>query len=205
MTATIPRAAEDADRIISSRARLRTQLVRLTATAAAFLLVTILSIERSSAAFITYTPSSSGFETGTVDITDDDAGSALFEAVDISPSSTVVECLTVTYLGTWTPASIRLHASAVGDLAPYLTATIEIGRGGAFGDCAGFAPDATVYTGTLGDLAATHADFPSGLPTFTAISTPADRTFRFTIGVDGDNAAQGRSALVDLVFEVQEG
>lgn len=186
------------------QATLRVQLVRATAIATALLSVTILTISRSNAAFSDTTANAgNSFATGTVVITDDDTGSALFTASNMTPGTPVVECITVTYSGDQLPAPIRLHGTTTGTLETYLNTTIEIGTGGSFGNCAGFTPTSTLFNNTLANFAATHTDWASGLATFTAAANPTSRTFRFTVEVQNDPAAQGDSSTADFTFEAQ--
>ena len=124
----------------------------------ASLMVTILTVGRSEAAFTATTASSSSFATGTVVLTDDDSGSALFTATGMTAGSSVTDCITVTYSGTIVPAPIRMYGSTTGTLDTYLDAIIEIGTGGSFGDCTGFTPTSTLFTNTLANFSATHTN-----------------------------------------------
>ncbi len=178
------------------------QLVRATAVATALLMVTILTISRSNAAFSDTTANTSNsFATGTVVLTDDDTGSALFTASNMTPGSPLVECITVTYSGSQLPAPIRLYGSTTGTLDTYLNTAIEIGTGGSYGDCTGFTPTSTLFNNTLANFSTTHTDWASGLATHSAATNPTVRTFRFTIEVQNNPAAQGNSSTADFTFE----
>lgn len=179
-------------------------LVRATGIATALLMVTILTMARSNAAFVDTTDNTaSSFTTGTVVLTDDDAGAALFTASGMTPGNGVVECITVTYSGTQLPAPVRLYGSTTGGLDTYLDTTIEVGTGGSFGNCAGFTPTSTVFNNTLENFAATHTDWATGIATFTAAANPTSRTFRVTIDVQNTPAAQGLTSTADFTFETQ--
>ena len=184
--------------------RLVVQLVRALAIATALLMVTILTIGRSQAAF-TDTTSNSGnsFATGTVVLTDDDSDSALFTVTSMSPGTPVVDCITVTYSGSELPAPVRIYGTSTGTLDTYLDTTIEIGTGGSFGDCTGFTPTSTLFNNTLANFTTTHTDWASGLATFTAAANPTARTFRFTIDVQNNPSAQGDSSTAVFTFETQ--
>ena len=183
---------------------LRVQLVRATAVAAALLVVTLLTITRTEAAFSDTTDNQTNtFATGTVVLTDDDTGTAMFTVSNMTPGTPVVECITVTYSGDQLPAPVRLYGSTTGTLDTYLDTDIEIGTGGSFGDCTGFTPSSTLFNNTLANFAATHTDWASGLATFTAAANPTSRTFRFTIEVQNNPAAQGDSATAIFTFEAQ--
>lgn len=183
---------------------LRIQLIRATAIATALLAVTMLTVTRSEAAFSDTTANTANsFATGTVVLTDDDSGTAMFSATNMSPGTPVVDCITVTYSGDQLPAPVRLYGSTTGTLDTYLDTTVEIGTGGSFGDCTGFTPTSTLFNNTLANFAATNTDWSSGLATFTAAANPTSRTFRFTIEVQDNPAAQGDSATADFTFEAQ--
>ena len=179
-------------------------LVRATGIATALLMVTILTMARSNAAFVDTTDNTgSSFTTGTVVLTDDDAGVALFTATGMTPGNPVVECITVTYSGSELPAPVRLYGATTGGLDTYLDTTIEVGTGGSFGDCTGFAPTATVFNDTLENFSASHTDWATGLATFTAAANPTSRTFRVTVDVQNNPAAQGLTSSADFTFEAQ--
>lgn len=183
---------------------LRVQLVRATAVAAALLVVTLLTITRTEAAFSDTTDNQTNtFATGTVSLTDDDSGTAMFTASNMTPGTPVVECITVTYSGDQLPAPVRMYGSTTGTLDTYLDTDIEIGTGGSFGDCTGFTPSSTIFNNTLANFAATHTDWASGLATFTAAANPTSRTFRFTVEVQNNPAAQGDTATAIFTFEAQ--
>lgn len=185
-------------------ATLQIHLVRATAIATALLLVTILTVTRSYAAFTDTTDNTSNsFATGTVVLTDDDTGSAMFSVTNMTPGSPVIECITITYSGNQLPAPVRMYGTTTGGLATYLDTIIEIGTGGTFGDCTGFTPTSTLFNTTLADFSSTHTDWASGLATFTAPANPTSRTFRFTISVQDTPSAQGSSSTADFTFETQ--
>lgn len=180
-------------------------VVRLTAVAASLLMVTVLIVTTSQAAFSDTTDNTTNtFSTGTVVITDDDAGSALFTASAMTAGTPVVDCIALTYSGTLTPADIRMYGTSSGALAPYLDTTIEVGTGGSFGDCTGFTPTSTIYTGTLTNFSTTHTNWATGLATFTAATNPTSRTLRLTVDVQNDPSAQGQSATADFTWEAQD-
>lgn len=88
------------------------------------------------------------FAAGTVQLSDNDAGSALLSLSSAMPGASSTGCVLVTYGGTL-DADLRLYASVTGDLAPYLTLTVTRGTDSApsFSSCAAFTPDATNYVG----------------------------------------------------------
>lgn len=186
------------------RQSLVVSLVRATALTTALLLVTVLTVGRSQAAFTATTSNAANsFATGTVVISDDDGGSAMFSATNMTPGTAIVECITVTYSGDQLPAPIRVYGSTTGALDTYLNTTIEIGTGGTFGDCTGFTPTSTLFNNTLENFATTHTNWASGLATFSAAANPTSRTFRFSLDVQDNTSAQGSSATATFTFEAQ--
>ena len=185
------------------RHTLTASLVRATAVSVALLMVTILTIGESQAAFTATTDSTSSFTTHSVTLTDDDSGSALFNITGMTAGDSVVDCITVTYAGTALPAPVRLHATTTGTLDTYLDTTIEIGDGGSFGDCTGFTPDSTLFNNTLANLSTTHTNWATGLATHTAAVNPTAKTFRITVTVQNDNNAQGLTTNATITFETQ--
>ena len=182
--------------------KLFSSIVRLLAVATAMLMVTVLIVTHSEAAFSDTTVSTANsFSTGSVVLTDDDTGSALFTAASVSPGVPVVSCIVVSYEGTLVPADVRLYGTSSGVLAPYLDTTIEVGTGGSFASCAGFVSSSTIYNNTLDNLPTVWG---TGLAVFTATTNPETRTLRFSVDVQDVPAAQGQSATADFTFEAQD-
>jgi hypothetical protein len=89
------------------------------------------------------------FSAGTVVLTDDDAGTAMFSLGGLAPGAGSQRCIRVTYAGSL-PSTVRLHASSSGTgLADHLQVVVRRGTIGAgtFGSCTGFAADSTNYAG----------------------------------------------------------
>lgn len=184
--------------------RLISGTVRVVAFSAAMLLLTMLVVTRSQAAFTATTSNpTSGFTAGNLNLTDDDNNTAMFNATGMVPTIPVVECITVTYDGDVTPAPVKLYGTSSGTLAPFLNLTIEVGTGGSSSSCSGFTPSSTLYTGTLSAYTAAHSNWANGTAAFTAASTPTARTFRFTAEVQDDDAAQGLSASAGFTWETR--
>lgn len=179
--------------------------VRLTAVAAALLMLTLIVVTRSQAAFTSTTDNTANsFSSGSVVLTDDDTGSAMFTATAMTPGVPVVRCITLTYSGSLTPANIRMYGTSSGSLATYLNTTIEVGTGGSFASCTGFTSTSTIYTGTLANFSATRTNWTTGLATFTAAANPTSRTLRLTVDVQNVPAAQSSSATATFTWEAQD-
>ena len=184
--------------------RLISGTVRVVAFSAAMLLLTMLVVTRSQAAFTASTSNTgNGFTAGDLSLFDDDDDTAMFNATGMVPGSSVTECITVTYDGDVTPAPVRLYGTGTGALAPFLDLRIEVGTGGSSSSCAGFTPSGTLSDDTLSQFAATRTNWSNGLAAFSATTTPTSRTFRFTAEVQDDDAAQGLSANAGFTWETQ--
>lgn len=179
-------------------------VTKLTAIAASLLMLTIVTVRRSEAAFVATTSNAANsFTIGSVVLTDDDTGSAAFTVTGMYPGNSVVECLTVTYSGTVLPGPVRMYGTTTGTADTYLDTTIEVGTGGTFGDCTGFSASSTIYNGTLADFSTNNTDYASGIAVFSAAANPTSRTLRFTLDVQDNQSAQGLTSTADFIFEVQ--
>lgn len=179
-------------------------MIRLSAVAAAFLMLTILTVARSKAAFTTTSQNTgSQWSTGTVALTDDDSGSAMFNVTGMTPGVPSTACLTVTYSGSIVPVNVVLYGSTTGSLATYIDTVIEVGSGGSFASCSGFSATSTLYSGTLANFSATRNSYANGVTAFAAAANPTSRTIRITTTLQNNNAAQGLSSTATFTFEVQ--
>jgi hypothetical protein len=146
----------------------------------------------------------SGWAAGKVDVTDDDAGTAMFSVTEAKPGDTGVKCITVTYNGTLTvPVKLYVSASS-GTLRSYLTLTVEQGTSGSFADCSAITGVSTIYgPGNLNTFATTYSSWASGLTTWSPTGTGQSRTFRLTWSMDDSDLAAGTSAAVTFAWEVR--
>jgi predicted ribosomally synthesized peptide with SipW-like signal peptide len=141
------------------------------------------------------------FDAGTVYITDNDAGSALYNVTNRKPGDTVTSCIKVTYGGTL-GADVHLYtASTINAVGQYIDLTIEKGTSSgnpAFPGCGTFTSEATVYNGTLSGFASAHNDYASGSSVFPGSQTvwnPNDTlVYRFTVSLQDNNNANGQGA-----------
>ena len=180
-------------------------MIRLIAFVAAFALVTFLVVNKTRAAFdATTSNGTNNFSTGSVTLTDDDAGTAMFNATNMKPLDTVVHCITVTYSGSITPAAVRMHATVGGTgAASYLNLTVEDGSGGSFGSCTGFSASSTLFNGTLNGFGAAYTNWTTGLAVWNPATTPSSHTLRFTATLQDNNAAQNLTATAVFTWEAQ--
>jgi len=152
---------------------------------------------------------------GTVSITDNDAGVAQFHITDAKPGDSWTRCIKVTYNGT-VPADVHTyHAGGAGPLAPYLHLTVSQGSqtGAVFPDCTGFTPDGTNGTGVVYDGPAqgfTGTDYASGVPVvpfgqaFWSQGTSLVTKSVVTLSASAPDTAQGNtSGPFDITWEAR--
>jgi hypothetical protein len=185
--------------------------VQLSAAALAFVLVALLVVTSSRAAFVAQTDNTTNqVSSAGITLADDDAGTAMFDGVTgLVPGTDVDRCITVTYTGTADPLPVVLYASSAptGNLAAYLDLTVDVApaTGAAAGSCAGFPGSPTnVYTGTLSGFAAAYTSFATGRnTTWDPSAGPEARTFRFRVAVQSSAAAQNQSVGFGFTWETQ--
>jgi hypothetical protein len=184
--------------------------VRLVATVGAFVLLSVLVLQASLAAFTADTTSpESSWQAGELDLSLDHSATAMFATTGMLPGDEVANCIKVTYAGAVSAnlGPVKLHGVTGGALAPDLNLTVEMGTaasGGGFGTCEGFAPDgAALYTGTLAAWA--HNDYSDGRETWTPTGSPSARVFRFTVELDPltDDTQKGESGTAEFTWEIQ--
>ncbi|MEZ5323120.1 MAG: hypothetical protein R2698_13790 [Microthrixaceae bacterium] len=186
-------------------------LVRGVAAAAAVMLAGVVALEGSRAALSATTDNGSNtFGAGTVVLSDNDSGSAMFTLTTMQPGSPEVRCIKVSYTGSLT-ADVKLYGAVTAGtgLESYLDLTVETGSGtgatGVGGSCTGFSSPSTVYsTDTLANFVSTHSNWATGNGTnFTGATNPTDVYYRFTIDLQSNNAAQGKTATAAFTWEAQ--
>jgi hypothetical protein len=183
--------------------------IQLAAVALSFILIALLVVTSSRAAFVAQNDNVTNQVTaGSVDLTDNDSGTAMFANVTgLMPGNDVDRCIDVTYTGSVDPTAVLLYANAAptGTLAPYLDLTIDIGTdtGDPFRTCTGFTPSANVFTGTLATFASSHGTYAAGLSTWDPTGSSETRTFRFRISVQDDAAAEGLTSTFGFSWETR--
>ncbi len=164
--------------------------------------------QTSGAAFTASTDTTGSFSAGTVTLTDDDGGSALFTATGWVPSDTTTGCIEVSYGGSVDPGNPVTLTTASSDtpdgdgngLSDDLDVTVELGTAGS--DCTSFTVGSTLATTTpLSTLTSGGATSTGWTP---APGTDDMRPFRITVtlGDDTANDAQGDSTSGTFTWAV---
>lgn len=181
--------------------------VRLGAAVLAVFASFLMAFQATSAAFSSQTENAgNAFAAGTVVLTDNDGGSAMFSVTDMVPGDTEIGCIEVTYSGS-VDSEVRVFGAATGGdgLEAFLDLTIERGDG----DCTTFGNSTAVWTnGTDGDLGAFVAaatDYASGSDTWQPTGGGADDVvpYKITVTLQDDNAAQGLTTAITFTWEAQ--
>jgi hypothetical protein len=143
------------------------------------------------------------FEAGTVHLVDDDGGSVMFNLSGMRPSDPArARCMTVTYNGSLN-AEVRLYGTiSSSGVEPYVNLKVETGTTtSGYGDCSGFTPSSTLYDGTM-------SAYPTGWSS--GIADPGNpwttgeaHTYRFTVSIQNNPAAQGGTAAATFAWEAR--
>lgn len=169
------------------------------------------------------------FQTGSVTLTDNDSGTAMFNMTNARPGDTVSKCITVSYTGSLT-SNVRLYgaATAGNGLDAYLDLKVTRGTfsgatpaGMACTDGAGssFVADGAAYGGGNGAGAngvmfdarmnlypttwtAGIVDAPGG--TAEAWTNPETHVYRFDVTVSNDAAGANKNHTQTFTWEAQD-
>ena len=168
--------------------------------------------QASYAAFSAQTSNTgSSLGVGTVALSDDDSGTAMFAATNLRPGSTGSRCIVVTSTGTL-PSSVKLYATSPATtraLSSHVNLTILQGSGGTFASCSGFtqpSSGSSVFTGTVASFTGTAVSYATGLGSWSPTGTASEsRTFQVTYTVSSTipDSAQGGTASFGLTWETQ--
>lgn len=163
------------------------------------------------------------FSAGSVSLTDNDTGTAMFTMTNMVPGSTDTGCIKVSYTGTLT-SNVRLYGTTTGTgLDQYLNLKITRGTYSSepgFDSCTNFVAGTTnhlgagagvIYNGTLqayGDSYSAGLTDPSdcGTPPCAAeawTNLPENHVYKFEITLQDDNNAQNKNATQAFTWEAR--
>lgn len=154
--------------------------------------------------------------TGSINLVDDDKGSAMFTVENMLPGQNATKCIKVTATAS-VPSTVKgytINAVKASGLEDRIMIDLESGRGGAFNDCDGFVPDGetVINARPLGWLMDNATDFTKakGEWKLSGDGVPAHKTYRVkytfdTTGLSQDaiNGLMGKQARVGLQWEMQ--
>jgi hypothetical protein len=181
--------------------------VRIGAAVIAVSAAFLLAFQATNSAFSSQTDNTgNAFAAGTVTLTDDDSGTAMFDATGMTPGDTVVGCIEVTYSGSLDPEVRLFGATTAGDgLEAYLDLTVERGNG----SCSSFGSSTAVWTngadGDMGVFFGSAVDYATGADDWQPNGGAPDDTvpYRFTVTLQDNNAAQGKTVTATFTWEAQ--
>jgi hypothetical protein len=165
----------------------------------------LLVLHGSDAAFTATTDNNdNSVAAGTVVLTDDDSDTKLFDIAAANGGQSFTRCINVEYTGSL-DADIKLFGNPAGDLAPGITATVDVGTGATGGttfSCTGFTQDdaGTEFSGALSTFPTTYA---AGVGENDNASDPTVKSYRIVFTLSNDNQYQGDSATVSFTWEAQ--
>jgi hypothetical protein len=178
----------------------------------AVLLAGLLVWQGSNAAFTAETHNAgNNWETGSVLLTDDDNGAAMFAVANLTPGNTGQKCIEVTASST-VAGVVKTYVQSLtaGGLQNNIMITIERGAPGDFADCSTFAATATEARQTLAALYASHASFATGVLNWTKGTGVESASYRFSWEFDvtglteaQTNALQGTDVMANFEWELQ--
>jgi hypothetical protein len=186
--------------------------IQLSAFALTFILVALLVVTSSRAAFVAQNDNTTNTVTAAaIDLGDNDSNGAMFNSTGLMPGTNVQRCIDVTYTGNIDPLLVRIYATAppTGTLGTYLNLTVDVGddTADAFGSCTNFGAvggSTNVYTGTLAGFAAAHPDYANGRSTtWDPTGTGQTKTFRFTVSVQDNASAEGLTSTFGFSWETR--
>jgi hypothetical protein len=151
----------------------------------------------------------SNWAAGTVALSEDSAGAAMFTASNLKPGATGQKCIVVTSNGSL-PSAVKVYGASyttTNALATSITLTIDEGTGGTFaGGCTGFVISGTsIYTGTLATFGA-KTTYATGVGAWAPTGTPPEtKTYRitYTLSASTPDTAQGGTAAIAFTWEAQ--
>jgi hypothetical protein len=197
--------------VVPRRADRRTSTAVVAAAISLGLVASGVLVWRGTEAVFTATTGNpaNSWNTGSVTLTDSDAGTALFSLTNLAPGVGADRCINVTYGGTLTPQAVKLYASgytnsADASLGTNILLTITEGAGvtPAAPDCTGFVADgAATYSGTLGGFGA-KTTYAAGVGAWVPTTNAKVRTYRIGYEVLS-TAGQGQTAGLTFVWETQ--
>ena len=195
----------------------RTSKIQLLSVLAALTLVSMMVLRTSSAAFSGTTENAgNSWDAGTVTLTDDGGGSALFTATGMVPGDTSTQCIEVTYTGSVDTSGTAFYVSAYTDsdgasdtgAAAELSDDLDVDvvMGAAGDSCALWTGvgATTLHSATaLQSLPATYGAGGTAWTPTAAVDTMRAFQITVTLGADTANDAQGDGATATFTWEAQ--
>jgi len=191
----------------------RTRRIALWSTGpAAVLLAGLMVWQASNAAFSSETYNAgNNWNSGSVTLTNDGTGSAMFTLQNLVPMQTDSHCIVVTGTSSVVGTLRTYFTNNVPDgLENNLTMKVEQGTGGSYGSCTGFNPAATFDALPLATMFTSHSTFADGILQWDKATGTQSKTYKFTWTFDTTgmtqaqiDGLQGKSVRTDIEWELQ--
>lgn len=196
-------------------ARRTTKVVAAITTPVALVATAALIYSSSYAAFTGQTRNSGNqWSTGSVNLTDDDNGTARFQVKDMLPGATDSKCIRVTANAS-VKSTVKGYAvnpvTSPQKLEDRIKVTIESGTGGTFADCTGFVREGTAHVTdmSLSNVAQVNT-FDQGFGGWVLDAGVQHRTYRLTYTFDTSGMTQaeidqlqGATTGIDMQWEMR--
>ncbi len=195
----------------SRRAR---KIGTVVATPIAIVAAAALVWQSSYAAFSGTTRNSgNNWSTGSVALTDDDAGAARFQATNLVPGKTETKCIAVTANAT-VPGVVKAYAvnpvTSAAKLEDHIKVSARAGTGGGFGDCTGFVDAEEAIPEMSLTTLANFSNYANGAGGWPVVAGTQTRTYKITWKFDASNLTQSQldglqnaQTGIDLQWELQ--
>jgi hypothetical protein len=140
---------------------------------------------------------------GTVDISDNDSGTAFYDMTLAKPGDAQERCFVVSYTGSL-PAGVRMYRTgALGGLADDVNLRVRTGTGTA-ANCSDFVSGSTEYTGKLDGFAGSYAGASASGPAAWTNPTSVTYAVRAELDPSTPDTEQGASTGThSFVWEAQ--
>jgi len=178
------------------------RIAPLVAVPAALVLSGVIVGQASYSAFSGQTDNSgNNWATGTVNLTDDDKGEALFVAKNMKPGHKWEKCITVTSNGSL-PATVKLFAedaTAANALDSHIT--LKVAQSAACGTAG-----TTIFEGSMDKFAKDHSAFANAAGSWETDGTAGEKqayTIGFVFSPDAPNSTQASTASLGFTWEAQ--
>ena len=172
----------------------------------ALVVASLVTWRTSNALFTaTTTNGTNNFSTGSVTLSDNDSGTALFNVTGMKPGATGSACIRVSYSGTLA-SSIKVYGTgetATNSLDTYLSIAIDQGTNSSStaGACGTWTASTNYFTGNLNTIAST---FATGYGSWTPSSAATqDYRITYTLSSSAPNSTMSSTASVTFTWEAQ--
>jgi hypothetical protein len=175
----------------------------------AFLAASAVTWRTSSALFTaTTTNGADTFATGSVALSDNDSGAALFTVSNLKPGDSAAKCIRVTYTGTLA-SGVRVYGTGLtvsgGSLDQWLNLQIEQGTNSlsTAGTCGTFTGATTIFANAAFNTFGTNYAGGSGSWTPSSNPTVMDYRITYTLSSSAPNGTMAQNLSLTFTWEAQ--